>query len=139
MLMSGADPQELVKLSFSKRQARSQLKWKHAKEFAYKGNMYDVVDSLVQDGSVTYWCWLDSEETKLNRLLTSLAGKAFGKDTGQREQQQRLLNLYYSLYHAPASLWKPEIWHELPGNNLPYLVHFGHYSQPPSVPPPEMA
>lgn len=139
MLMAGVDRDELVRFTFSRQEAKQQLTWKHAKEFAYRGQMYDVVDSAVQGDSVTYWCWWDSEETRLEQQLAALAGKAFGQDDHQRQRQQQLLDFYFSLYHIPHSHWQAGAWYEAVTNNLSYLHTFSPVHMPPPVPPPRVA
>ncbi|MFA0964843.1 hypothetical protein AB9P05_23745 [Roseivirga sp. BDSF3-8] len=139
MLMHGVDKEQLVSLTFSHQEAKQQLRWKHAREFAYQGQMYDVVDSVVQGDSVTYWCWWDSEETELEQQLTTLARKAFGQDHNQRHRQQQLLDFYFSLYHTIPAQWQAGAWSSDVKSNLPYLRTYCQINQPPPVPPPRMA
>ncbi|MBK9591208.1 MAG: hypothetical protein IPO32_06800 [Crocinitomicaceae bacterium] len=55
-IIEGIDRSELVELSFTPEEEQ-QLRWEHSKEFEYKGEMYDVVESKSENGKITYWCW----------------------------------------------------------------------------------
>lgn len=66
-IIAGIDEDDLVLLKFSKEEAKTKLRWEHSKEFEYNRQMYDVVKTMTLGGMVYYWCWLDHEETKLNR------------------------------------------------------------------------
>lgn len=138
MLMAGVDRAELVQLTFSREQLRTDLQWKHSKEFAYRGQMYDIVDSLGQADSVTYWCWLDAEETRLEKQLKTLAAKAFGQDARQREKQQHLLHFYLSLFaDKPCNIQLlPPVQEQL--NSSAYLAHYQALITSPPAPPPQV-
>lgn len=74
-IIEGIDRSELVELSFTPEEEK-QLRWEHSKEFEYKGEMYDVVESKSENGKTTYWCWWDNEETSLNKQLNKLLARA---------------------------------------------------------------
>jgi hypothetical protein len=62
-LKEGILENELVRLSFSKKEIPSLLKWEHDKEFEYNGQMYDVVEVADIGDSLQYLCWWDKAET----------------------------------------------------------------------------
>jgi len=62
-LKEGILENELVKLTFSKKEIPSLLKWEHDKEFEYNGQMYDVVEVTEIGDSLQYLCWWDKAET----------------------------------------------------------------------------
>ena len=62
-LEEGIPENELVKLTFSKKEIPKLLKWEHDKEFEYNGQMYDVVEVTDVGDSLQYLCWWDKAET----------------------------------------------------------------------------
>ena len=65
------DKNLLVRLSFNKDEI-TKLKWEHSKEFEHKSEMYDIVHKEIKSDSIIYWCWLDNEETQLEKSLNIL-------------------------------------------------------------------
>lgn len=67
---------ELVTLTFSKKEIPTLLRWEHEKEFEYKGQMYDVVEVAEIGDSLQYTCWWDKAETatKKNKHILLQAG-----------------------------------------------------------------
>ena len=51
-MIVGIDKSELVLLKFSKAAMASKLKWKHAKEFEFNNQMYDIGDKVVSKDSI---------------------------------------------------------------------------------------
>ena len=136
-LMEGIDKEELVLLSFSQDEEK-QLKWKHAKEFEYKGEMYDIVSRETTEGITHYWCWWDYEETKLNKSLSKLVNQILGKRQDHQQKQNLLVRLYKSLYFK-SSYFLPvdnAITEEKNNNWLPNLYQSLYLS--PKSPPPQI-
>ncbi|MFQ3598711.1 MAG: hypothetical protein SNJ55_08730 [Chloroherpetonaceae bacterium] len=75
-LIAGIDKSELVHFTFSQSQIETDLRWEHSKEFEYKGEMYDIVETQIIGDSIHYVCWHDRAETKLNRRLQALIAQA---------------------------------------------------------------
>lgn len=92
MLFAGMDRDKLVVLSFSLQDAASLLSWKDRHEFEYRGRMFDVVETDILEDSVSYLCWPDDEETRLNRKLDELVAKALGSDPQKRNNSNRLVD-----------------------------------------------
>ncbi len=90
---------DLTHLCFSVEEAR-ELRWEHSKEFEYKGEMYDVVYVEEAEGNISYWCWLDKDETSLNNMLADMTESLLGEDDDRQQQKQNLLNFIKSLYTA---------------------------------------
>lgn len=87
-IIDGINRSELVYLKFSLADSQSKLNWKHAKEFEYKGEMYDIVEKEIIGDSIAYWLWWDHEETALNKQLSGiLAGlRQNNRDLQKHEQ-----------------------------------------------------
>lgn len=97
-IIAGIEKEKLVLLKFTKEQTATKLKWKHSKEFEFENQMYDIVETDTVNGMIHFWCWLDSEETQLNKQLKELVSFALGNNTKKQEDQKRLLTflkLYY--------------------------------------------
>ena len=75
-LKEGISENELVKLTFSKKEIPTLLKWENDKEFEYNGQMYDVVEVADIGDSLQYTCWWDKAETatKKNKHILLQAG-----------------------------------------------------------------
>tara|TARA_R110001592_G_scaffold307299_2_gene580929 strand:+ start:464192 stop:464725 length:534 start_codon:yes stop_codon:yes gene_type:complete len=96
-IIAGIDREDLVELTFSANQLKTDLNWKHSKEFEYLGKMYDIVEQSASGDSTTYWCWLDKEETELNNQLDRLLAIAWNKNDQQHNQQNHLTAFVKSL------------------------------------------
>ena len=96
-IIEGIDREELVLLSFTTKTAAN-LRWEHAREFEYQGEMYDVVETVVEGDTTHYWCWPDKEESKLNRHLATLTQQAMNQLPQRQDQQGQLLAFFKSLY-----------------------------------------
>ena len=127
-IIEGINREELVLLSFTHETA-SNLRWEHAREFEFGGEMYDVVETVMAGDTIYYWCWPDKEESSLNRVLAALTQKAMNGLPQRQEQQQQLLSFFKSLYvyseHvdtvATRTLPKSEAFHFAPTYSAPYL------------------
>jgi len=97
-MIAEMDKDELVLLKLSKNEQLTQLHWKHAREFSYKGEMYDIVYTKNTSDSCYYWCWWDHEETKLNKQLKKLVTQTFGHHHKKKDGENRLLKFYNNLY-----------------------------------------
>lgn len=94
----GFAEEELVQLQFSKVETQTLLRWEHAAEFEYQGQMYDIIRSEAKGDSVYYWCFWDEEETRLNQEIAELEKDLFDTDPQRQEKQERLQQFYKSLY-----------------------------------------
>ncbi|MBN2681033.1 MAG: hypothetical protein JXR58_00870 [Bacteroidales bacterium] len=97
-IIAGIPKEELVVLRFSVSETKTVLKWKHSKEFEYKGEMYDIVDTEFLNDSVVYYVWWDNEETQLEKQLKNLANEALGKDPIAKNRLERFNSFVNTLY-----------------------------------------
>jgi hypothetical protein len=91
------DKNLLVRLSFNKDQI-TKLNWEHSKEFEYNSEMYDIVHKEIISDSVIYWCWLDKEETNLEKSLNSLIAKSIGKSQSNNPSKDIIKQLIKKTY-----------------------------------------
>ena len=105
-IIANIDLDELVLLQFSREDAEKKLEWEHSKEFEYEGYMYDVVKTEVINDSISYWCWLDYKETKLNKKLNKILIGALEEDTESKEKHTRLTYFHQQLFYQNKPFWQ---------------------------------
>jgi hypothetical protein len=108
-MIAGMDKSELILLKFPKTEIDTKLNWKHAKEFEYNGKMFDIVEQETNGDTTSYLCWLDKEETKLNKQLRELVTLALGNNPQNQNQQKQLTHFIKSLYCNQLSETKFDI------------------------------
>lgn len=97
-LIEGVDRSELVLFKFTEEDKKTQLSWKHSKEFEYKGEMYDIAETELHGDTTYYWCWWDYEETTLNKQLDQLFSFALGNSPVHKQNQEKIIQIFKSLY-----------------------------------------
>lgn len=136
-MILGLDKKDLVYLKFHKEDAAKQLRWEHEKEFEFDKNMYDVVYTETQADSVTYICWLDSEENLLNQQLGSLVKRMMEDSPNNKNRKAQAFNFYKNLFCDYFSITVATILTE---HSVKYHTYFFAYSNTVfyiSSPPPE--
>ena len=132
---------DLVLLKFSTEEVKTKLKWEHAREFEYLGEMYDIVDVEVKGDSIFYKCWWDYEETVLNKKLKKLVATAFDRDESNREGQNNLFIYLRSFFFTDTCEWQSI---NLPNIEFVYCgslrdILFNSLWLPPPTPPPKLS
>lgn len=102
-LASVAKLRNLVTIKVDSEEKSRQLNWHDSREFEYCGEMYDVIKTVVKGTSTYYTCWLDHEETELNKKLDELVADALGNSTKHRQSKTKLLELFELFYVAENS------------------------------------
>ncbi|NEQ50160.1 MAG: hypothetical protein F6K11_08525 [Leptolyngbya sp. SIO3F4] len=136
-MIQGMDREELVLLTFTLQQAENELHWEHDREFEYRGEMYDVVETEQLGTTVKYWCWQDHEETRLNRQLRDWVAQALGQDTRHQEQRTSVWLVAQHMYPPVSFSW--EVYHQgsiSSTREFPYSANRLQRSDQPPVPPP---
>ncbi|MCC6724038.1 MAG: hypothetical protein IT258_05970 [Saprospiraceae bacterium] len=103
-IMAGVGQNELTQLTFPLQAIETELKWKHSKEFEYKGQMFDVVKSEQRGDSISYWCIHDKAETKINHQLDQLTDLESSKDPQHKATLGNLLDFLKSLFWEQKEL-----------------------------------
>lgn len=134
-MIAGIDKDELVLLKFSKAQSLSELKWEHSKEFEYNGEMYDVVKKKIIGDSISYWCWWDHKETKLNKQLDTLLAKALDNNPQRNEKQNQLVYFFKNLFYENHT-YELQIAPKLDIRQFYYSEIFTSRYYSPTAPPP---
>ncbi|HEY9082146.1 MAG TPA: hypothetical protein VIN73_02345 [Vicingaceae bacterium] len=136
-IIAGIEKEELVLLVFDKDEVDQQVKWKHSKEFQYKGEMFDIVEKEIIGNEIYYWVWWDKEETVLNQKLANLVRQSFAQNPYQNNKNQIITQFFKTLYFSA----KTSVLFEDAKNNVvhftPYLENFSLWQQLPITPPPQ--
>lgn len=122
-LIAGIDKSELAHFTFSASQIETELRWEHKKEFEYKGEMYDVIETQICYDSIRYVCWHDKAETKLNRQLQTLIAQRTGNTPEHQARERLCYHLLKSLaieYASKVYLVAPETKRHFCSICLPY-------------------
>ncbi|UAB81551.1 hypothetical protein INR76_01960 [Marixanthomonas sp. SCSIO 43207] len=140
-IIAGLDKEDLVYLKFSKVDAQKNLEWKHSKEFKYKGQMYDIVETKITKDSIAYWCWWDYEETKLNKKLNKVLIGVFQEDSTTQEKHRRLTSFHQQLFYQNHPVWQIALPKTTSTNsNIKYIeLFYKSISIPPPITPPRLS
>lgn len=136
-MMAGIPKADLVLLVFTKKEINTKLSWEHAKEFEFEGNMYDIVYEEVIGDKKHYWCWLDTEETKLNKELDYLACNLFNQNPDNNQKQKILFSFYKTLYFSKSQKLKLAVLTEHFSHSFFYSKNFSSITLPPLLGPPK--
>jgi hypothetical protein len=116
------------------------IRWKHSKEFEFKGEMYDVVRTEKHGDTTYYYCWWDNQETLLNQKLNENISMELGQNATNKSTKNKLISFYKSLYFSEEILdIKHPFYIPQNPNEIKSLIDLGREGQNPAVPPPEMA
>lgn len=137
-IISGLDKDELVLLKFTEDQSIAQLQWKHAKEFKFKDEMYDIIETQIKGDTIYYWCWWDHHETKLNKQLDELTSIVLGNDPPYSNTQKQLSNFLKSLICPKMDVSSP-VQGVSKRQRFAYGFDYTFSSSPPPYPPPEIS
>jgi hypothetical protein len=128
---------ELVQLKLCKTEAEKELKWEHSKEFEYHDQMYDVVSTEIVGDSIYYYCWLDQEETLLNKKLNDLVNKILRNEPLQKKSTESLSDFMKGLFFLDC----PTMNFSLASADLITCFQnrflFSYFKLSPPVPPPQ--
>lgn len=136
-IIAGIDKNALVPLKFSAQETQSELHWHHSKEFEYRGEMYDIVESETNGDSISYWCWWDKAETALNRQLAELVAQSTQQDPENTQQKQRLADFLKTLIVAQHGAQGHEISDDCIRPMIDPSLSPHLDTSPPPYPPPE--
>ncbi|MDX2283737.1 MAG: hypothetical protein NW241_06220 [Bacteroidia bacterium] len=131
------ESQTLVYLRFSRDAARTQLRWEHAREFEYRGQMYDIVSEEIRSDSVRYGCWPDARETELRQAAREAAGRMLGAGARSRQRSRALAQLLTQVYMPAGTAWQPEMPEKPAVRYAAHAPGAGLLPPAPEAPPPE--
>ena len=137
-LIAEVDKSELVLFKFTAEETAKQLEWEHSKEFEYRNEMYDVVQTETHGDTTYYWCWLDYKETALNRQLVDLTALALNKDPQHQNQKQKLTQFLQHLFVEEIPLYAFLLVEKAKAKSCTALHPFRSWSVTPPSPPPQL-
>jgi len=138
MILSGLDKKDLVVLKFTREETETRLNWKHAGEFEYSSQMYDIVEKHQDGDTVWYYCYQDHKETRLNNEMKRLVTRAAGKDPCQKSQTEKIVNFFKTDYQLDIFNWKPYSPQTTIFNFSFLIFNYSSLSLSPPAPPPKL-
>lgn len=97
-LEEGISINQMVKLTFSRSEIDKVLRWEHAKEFEYQGQMYDIIEVIEKGDSTQYLCWWDKAETASKEKIRKLITEEINKSKPGNQKSSKLSDYYKSIY-----------------------------------------
>lgn len=94
-IISKLQKSDLVQLTFN--HDNISVHWENDHEFEYEGRMYDIVDISIEENTITYWCWIDHEETALNNQLNEILTIALLGNKDRNNKAEMLNNFLKAL------------------------------------------
>ncbi len=137
-LIAGIDRSELVLLKLSRQKAEAALEWEHEREFEYRGHMYDVVETRIQNDTFLYWCWPDNAETQLNKKLDRLLTGTLEHDPQRRAAERQLVQFFKSLFFVETCLPSVIFYSGYVACPSTGFLLLSCFNITPQAPPPEM-
>lgn len=137
-LLNGLERDQLVCLTFPVDELEAFIEWENEYEFEFRGEMYDVVETESSDGFISFWCWHDSKETRLNDRIDDLLAGGLNDGPVNQDKHIKLLQFFKTLY--PTITGQIEPTHPLFSNIGTDLIR-KYWKSPfisPPVPPPEI-
>jgi len=139
LLNSGSVEKELVTLKFTLKEALGALKWKHHREFEFKGKMYDLVEKGITGDTLWLRCYQDQKETLLKKEKVKLIAKALGSDPAQKDQNRQIKNFFNTLFCQDAYTWNVYKFQPASFHYSLFTFHYSPFSFSPLSPPPKFA
>lgn len=136
-MIEGIDKEELVLLKFTRQETQTLLKWKHSREFEFRNEMYDIVETLIAGDSVFYYCWWDHEETHLSKKLNSLLAHAAGQKEQSKDRLNKIYQFFKSLYFDDLTSKSDQQFANQLKITFFYIEKYNSLFFPPPIPPPQ--
>jgi hypothetical protein len=139
MIDAGLEKKDLVLLMFTNEETETILNWKHSREFEYKGQLYDIVEKRQDGDTISYKCYKDHKETRLNREKDQLLAGAMGQDPCRKSQTEKIVNFIKIVFRQDAFSWKPDQPQPSIFDFSLFVFRFSLFSPSPPSPPPKYA
>lgn len=91
-IQSGVAPEALIVFIFTEEESQN-LNWKKSHEFEFEGEMYDIVETKIEEGAYHYTCFHDTKETKFKRRTFKLLGSLLLPENDSQSDQNTNLKL----------------------------------------------
>jgi hypothetical protein len=138
-IREGIDKERLVLLGFTMEETETELRWEHSREFEYKSQMYDIVETKIVGDSIYYRCWWDIEETLIKNMISELG--RFALDTDARKNDRKVhINPWFKLVFITESTASPlEARPQKTSKFIAYADLYNSLNIPPPKPPPRFS
>ncbi len=131
------EKKEWVWLKFSVKEAEETLQWEHSKEFEFKGEMYDVIESFFAGDSVTYCVYHDKRESQIKKKLKSFVTEFIRHGHTSDKQKQHTTHFFKSLYvSAVTNVSFCDVEKRKKNNPAGSVMMLSGYIKGPPSPPP---
>lgn len=95
------NPVEIIELAISKADIKTDVRWEHAREFEYKGQMYDIIDQKEKGDTIYFNVYWDKLETMVNHKLNELIALHLKGKSDQNDDSQLVVSLFKAIYLSP--------------------------------------
>lgn len=105
LIFEGLDRSELVFIS-TEQQSDPSFDWKDEGEFELNGRYYDIVETIDDQDQQGHWCWLDEEESEVEKKINRLYNLKLNTSENQKKRNLVFQNFINSLYFHPINTVK---------------------------------
>lgn len=105
LIFEGLDRSELVFIS-TEQQSDPSFSWKDEGEFVLNGRFYDIVETIDDQEQQGHWCWLDEEESEVEKKINRLYTLKVNSSESQKKRNLVFQNFMNSLYFHPLKTVK---------------------------------
>ncbi len=131
------DVMESVWLKFSIEEAGLVLKWEHDKEFFFRGEMFDVIESCTAGDSVSYHCYADKNETYLKKEFRDFVYSFFSHKQQNNKQKQYSKDFFKSIcFHEDVEAIR-SLYYKKENVSTSCYCGIANFVLSPLVPPPQ--
>jgi hypothetical protein len=134
---AGFEKTRLVLIKFTREKAENDLKWNDAREFEYKGQMYDIVQQTLHSDTIYYTCYKDHKETKLKESKDRMIAKAVGQDPSRKNQSEKLTDFFKTVFSQDFFTWNPHFLLTSVIHFSLFTIHYSLFTPAPLSPPPK--
>lgn len=134
LIKEGVDEKDLITFTFPLDEegnvVADDFRWIKAKEFRYKGEMYDVVRFEINNKSASYHCIHDFKESRLFANLDQYLSDYLNKNPEKKNQALRILDsisLFYTISNSLENISYPSDYSKIEIQyNLSTLFGYSH-------------
>ncbi len=138
-VLYGLGKERLVLLEFTTQEVNTKLKWRSAREFEFNHELYDVVESILDNEKILFWCWRDHPETRIEKEIEALlssfqkkGGKSLILEEGSNSSNS-MPKIYLFFPSSGLSVNRPDLFSFF--NLMTFKAPSSLNNQPPSPPP----
>ena len=104
-IMEGVDDSEKVTIKLSRYEADREIIWEEHREFRYKGQFYDVIESEQLPDSVYFVCYWDKEETFISEVFEGILFEELNHEAESDDASDHFVDLIKTPYRINSFKW----------------------------------